>query len=212
MIKINLLKREKKKLTLPDLFKFKDIHIKDFLKERAILIIPAVGSLFIGLELFYTYKLKQEINVLQIEVNQLKSERDKLKKKASNIQARIRTLQSKISAIRSRIKYIEMSKDIILVLKEYYQPFNSSLNYLYTKVPSTVWFDSLSQNIDFQGISVELSFGSYDINSIKNFYSIVRKEFPLLALGEIKKQENENGLIYYVSSIKFRKEFISEGE
>ncbi len=212
MIRINLLKKEKKKFTLPDLSKLRKIEYKDLLKEKALYVIPVVGLVFVGVEVYYAYQLKQEINALKMEVDSLTLQRNKLKKKATAIQAQRKALQSEISKLKARIKYLEMSKDIILVLKGYYEPFNGSLNYFYTIAPSTVWFDGFSQSMDFEKVNVELNFGSYTIESIKDFYSIVKKEFPLLLPGVITKKENKNGIIYYVSSVKVKKNLTGGGE
>ncbi len=211
MIRINLIKKEKKRFTLPSLSlaQLKQYDIKEFAKDKAILAIPVVGVALLGVELFYGYQLKQEVANLQREINNLSAQRNKLKRKADIVQARRKALMNEISATKRRIKDLEHSKDLIVVLKEYYEPFNSSLNYLYSYVPSTVWFNSLSQDMDFERVNVELSFGSYDIDSIKNFFTIVKREFPQLTPSEIKKQENKNGIIYYVSSIKFRKSFVN---
>ncbi|WP_457601005.1 hypothetical protein [Hydrogenivirga sp.] len=214
MIRINLIKKEKKGFALPSvsLAKLKEYDIKELAKDKAVLIVPAVGVILLAGELFYAFQLKQEVESLQREVNSLNAQRNKLKKRADIVQARKRALQNEISNVKRRIRQLELGKDIIIVLKGYYEPFNESLSYLYSYVPSTVWFNSLSQSMDFQRVNVELSFGSYDINSIKNFFTIVKREFPQLTPNEIKKQENKSGIIYYVSSIKFRKDFVSGGE
>ncbi|HHJ63966.1 MAG TPA: hypothetical protein ENJ61_03575 [Aquifex aeolicus] len=207
MIRINLFKKERKRLSLPDLSKLKEVHPKEFLKERALIIVPAIGALVIGAELFYAYRLKGEIEELQKEVSRLTVERNNLKKKADVVQAKKKALQQEINRVKGRIRYLEMSKEVILVLKGYYKPFNRALGFLYTEAPSTVWYDKLSQSMSFQKIDVELSFGSYDINSIKHFFEIVKREFPRLLPGEIKKQENKSGIIYYASTIKISKDF-----
>ncbi len=212
MIRINLLKKERRGLTLPDISKLRKIELRDLLKDRALYIVPIVGFAVVGVEVYYAYQLKQEINTLRVEVNNLTLQRNKLKKKADAIQAQKRALQAEINKVKTRIKYLEMSKDVILVLKRYYEPFNGALNYLYTIAPSTVWFDSLSQNMDFEKVNVELNFGSYNIDSIKDFYSTVKREFPFLLPGEIKKQENKSGIIFYVSSVKAKKDLTGGGE
>jgi len=177
-----MLKKEKRRLSLPDLGKLKEVHPKEFLRERALIIVPVISALIIGGELFYAYRLKGEIEELQREVSRLTVERNKLKKKADVVQAKKKALQQEINRVKGRIRYLEMSKEVILVLKDYYKPFNSALSFLYTETPSTVWYDRLSQNMSFQKIDVELSFGSYDINSIKHFFQIVKREFPRLIL------------------------------
>lgn len=214
MIRINFIKKEKRGFALPSvsLEQLKKLDVRELAKDKAILAVPAVGVALLAGEIFYSFQLKQEIESLQREVNNLTAQRNNLKKKADAIQARKKALTAEINTVKNRIRQLELSKDLILVLKGYYEPFNSSLVYLYNFVPSTVWFNSLSQNMDFQRVNVELSFGSYDIDSIKNFFTIVKKEFPQLTPSEIKKQENPNGIIYYVSSIKFGRNFTSGGE
>ncbi len=212
MIRINLLKKERKRLSLPDLSRLKEIHPRELLRERALIIVPAIGALVIAGELIYAYKIKSEIKKLEEEISRLTAERNTLKRKADVIQAKKKALQQEINRVKGRIRYLEMSREVILVLKGYYQPFNQALDFLYTEVPSTVWYDKLSQNMSWQKIDVELSFGSYDINSIKHFFRIVKREFPQLLPGEIRKQESRSGVIFYASSIKISKNLESGRE
>jgi len=121
MIKINLLKKERKRLTLPDLSKLREIHPREFLKERALVIVPIVSAVVIVGELFYAYRLKGEIEQLQAEISRLTAERNSLKRKADIIQAKKKALQQEINRIRGRIRYLEVSKEVILALKGYYQ-------------------------------------------------------------------------------------------
>jgi outer membrane murein-binding lipoprotein Lpp len=211
MIRINLIKEEKRRFALPSisLAQLKQYEIKDLLKEKAILIAPAIGVLILAGEIFYAFRLKGEISSLQREVTDLTAQRNKLKKKANVVQARKRALRNEINTLKRRIKQLELSKDVIIVLKNYYAPFNESLGYFYSHVPSTVWLNSLSQRMDFQKVNVELSFGSYDIDSIKNFFTTIKREFSELTPSEIRKQENKNGIMYYVSSIKAGKHLTS---
>ncbi len=212
MIRINLVKKERRGIALPDLSGLRSVPPQDLLREKALYIASAVGLALLGAEIFYAYRLKEEISSIRVEVNTLTAQMNRLKKKVSEIQSQEKALQDQINTLKQRIEYIEMSKDVIIVLKGYYQPFNRSLGFLYTYTPSTVWFSSLTQNMDFKEVNVELAFGSYDINSIKNFFSIVKREFPLITPGEISKKENRNGIVYYVSSVKARKNILGEEE
>ncbi len=212
MIKINLLKKERKRITLPDLSKIREIKVQDLLKERGIFLIPVIGAAIVAAEVYYVLQLKKEIGDLRGEIARLTVERNNLKKKADEIQAEKRKLQRKINELRSKIRYLEMSREIILTLKDYYVPFNESLRYLYTSVPSTVWLDNLSQIISFSDMNVELALGSYDIDSIKNFIETAKREYPEFIPGTVEKKENKIGIIYYTSSIKFRKDLVKGEE
>ncbi len=211
MIRINLAKKEKREFKLPDLSRLRQINYRELLKDKGILAIPLIGLIIAAGELFYAKTLMDEVNALQFKVEKLTQERNRLKKKADIIQAQKRKLQAQIREVRSRIQYLQMSKDIILALKDYYIPFNNSLQFLKNRVPNTVWFDGLTQRLTFENVNVELTFGSYDINSIKNFFYTVRNEFNQLVPGEIRKRENKNGIIFYIASMKVQKSF-TKGE
>ena len=212
MIRINFVKKEKREFKLPDFSRLKEINYKELLRDKGILVIPAIGLIIVAGELFYAKKLIDDVNALSFQVDQLTKERNKLKKKADKIQRQKRRLLAQIDEVKRRISYLKMSKDIILTLKDYYIPFNSSLRFLRTTAPNTVWFDNLNQRLEFERMNVELTFGSYDINSIKNFYHIVRREFNQLLPGEITKRENKKGIIFYVASMRVQKEFLKGEE
>ncbi|MDQ7083151.1 MAG: hypothetical protein Q9N34_09565 [Aquificota bacterium] len=139
-------------------------------------------------------------------------ERNNLKRKADEIQAQKRRLQKRINELKARIRYLETSREIILTLKSYYVPFNESFRYLSTNVPSTVWLDNLSQRMSFSDMDVELSLGSYDIDSIKHFIETAKKRYAEFIPGTVEKKENKIGIIYYTSSIKFRKDLVKGEE
>ncbi len=208
MIRINLLKKERRRVTLPDLSRLREIKVRDLLKERGIFLIPVLGAVLVAGEIYYVAKLREEIDRLKGEVAKLTAERDALKKKAQEIQKEKNRLQKRISELRARINYLEMSRDVILTLRSYYVPFNESLRYLYLNVPSTVWLDNLSQSITFSDMNVEISFGSYDIDSIKSFIETAKRQYPEFTPGTVEKRENKIGIIYYTSSVKFRKDLV----
>ena len=206
MIRINLVKKEKREFKLPDLSKLKEIQIKDILQEKFIFVVPLLGAVAIGAELFMLKKMRDEVAVLESKALELKTERDNLKRKAAEIQAKRNELEARIRELRNSINYLNQSKDVIIALKEYYIPFNRSITFLRTSVPNTVWFDKFSQNLDFSKVAVNLSFGSYDLDSIKSFYRILKREYSKLNMGSIRKKENSFGIIYYVSSINVEKD------
>ena len=211
MIRINFVKKERREFKLPSFTRFRQINYRDLLKDKGLLVIPIIGLGVIAVELFYAKQLMEEVNALTFQVEQLTKERNKLKRQADKIQRQRKRLLAQIENVKRRINYLQMSKEVILILKGYYEPFNSSLQYLRTTVPNTIWFDNLNQRLEFERINVELVFGSYDINSIKNFYHLVRREYSQLLPGEITKRENKKGIIYYVASMRVQKNFI-EGE
>ena len=212
MIRINLYKKERRKITLPDLSKLREVKVRDLLKDKALYILPLIGVVVIGGEVLYVYRLQDEINSLRVEVNNLKAQRNELKRRAEEIQAQRRALQNEINQVRARIRYLEASKDVFLTLKEYYEPFNTSLGYLFTLTPSTVWFDGLSQTMDFNRVSVKVDFGSYSVDYIKDFFMIMKSKFPLLTMGEIRMNETDTGMIYYVSSVEMSRDIKGGGE
>jgi len=212
MIRINLLKKERRGIRLPNLSRLREIKVQDILKERGIFLLPLIGVLAVVTEVYYVMELRKEIDSLKGEIARLTVERNNLKRKADEIQAQKRKLQRQINELKARIRYLETSKEIILTLKSYYVPFNESLGYLYTSVPSTVWLDNLSQRMSFSDMDVELSLGSYDIDSIKHFIETAKKQYPEFIPGTVEKKENKIGIIYYTSSIKFRKDLVKGEE
>ena len=206
MIRINLLKEEKKKFTLPDLSKLKEVNVKEALKSSAILVIPAVGLIVIAAELFYSFKLKGEIGVLEGEVNSLKAQRDMLKAKVRDFNRRKNELTAQIRELETRIKYLEQSKDVIKLLKELYDPFNGTVSFVYSSVPSTVWLNEMKQSMDFSKINLEISFGSYDIGSIKGFFENMKREFGRIVPGELVKNNTDLGIVFYTASVKAERE------
>ncbi len=206
MIRINLIKKEKREFKLPDLSKLKEIQVKDILQDKFIFVIPILGAVAIGAELFLLKKMRDEVALLESKAMELKTQRDNLKRQANEIQAKKSQLESRIRSLKNTINYLNQSKDVIIALKEYYVPFNRSITFLRTSVPNTVWFDRFSQDLDFGKVAVNLSFGSYDLDSIKNFYRVLKKEYSNIKMSGITKKENSFGIIYYVSSINVEKD------
>ncbi len=206
MIRINLVKKEKREFKLPDLSKLKEIQVKDILQDKFVFVIPVLGAVAIGAELFVLKKMKDEVALLESKAMELKTQRDNLKRQANEIQAKKSQLESRIRSLKNTINYLNQSKDVIIALKEYYVPFNRSITFLRTSVPNTVWFDRFSQDLDFGKVAVNLSFGSYDLDSIKNFYRVLKKEYSKIKMSGITKKENSFGIIYYVSSINVEKD------
>jgi len=213
MIRINLLqRRERRGLPLPDLSRVRELDLKTLLRERVLYLVAVVGFAAVGVEALYAYKIKKEVGSLRVEVEELTKERDRLKKNLEIVESQSNAIKAEMEEVKNRIAYLEQSKSILTLLKGYYRYFNGSLGYLYDVTPSTVWFDGLSQNMDFEKVDVELDFGSYSIDSIKGFYSLIKKEFPSLLPGEIKRQENKSGITYYLSSVKAKKDIVGGGE
>jgi hypothetical protein len=210
VIRINLVRKEKKGFKLPDISRLKQIDLKSFLMSSGVLVLPALFLAGFVMELIYAKRLSDQISSLEIDLDRLTSKRNSLKKKAELINAEIERLEAQIREVRGRIQYLRMSRDVILALKGYYTQFNGSLEFLRDSAPTTVWFDGLTQHLEFDRVDVDLRLGSYDLDSIKDFFERIKLEFSEIVPGEINKRENKNGMIYYVASVKVGKRFTEE--
>ncbi len=211
MIKINLLKEEKKGrgISLPSLREF-SLSKENLIQEGAVKVLLAVSAALVVAELGYLFSLRKTASNLESQKNQLVQERDRWKAKAQRFLVERKRLENEIRAVKDRIDYLVRSKEVILVMKKYYRPFNSSLKYVYTKTPPTVWLYSFSQNQDFGSISMSMSFSAYDINTIDEFFSILDKEYSTPIIQSIQRKLNPYGIEYYVSNIKSSKVITSE--
>ncbi len=200
MIKINLLKEEKKGggLTLPS---FKEFKAEDIIKEGAVKALMVISGIVILGEIGYIVFLKKTVGELERERNILAQERNQWKAKAQKFMSERRSLESEIAKIKARIDYLEKSKKVIITMKKYYNPFNSSIEYIYTKTPATVWLSSFVQNQSFSDIRVSINFSAYDINTIDRYFVIINDRFSTPLIRNIERKLNKHGITYYVSSI-----------
>ena len=202
MIKINLLKEEKRKLSVPSLSGLKEMNLKDIAQQRAILVVPIIGALAVAGEIFYGMKLSEEVSSLESEVNKLTATRDKLKQKANDIAARKKEIQAQIQQVKNRIAIVEQSKGVILTLKNHYAPFNASLRRFIYNTPTSVWFNGFTQVSDISSIRVEINLSAYSVKTIEKFLTSVKSRYSKASLGSIERVSNDYGVFYYKSSIK----------
>ncbi len=204
MIKINLLKEEKKGrgISLPSV---KGFSKEDLIQEGAIKVLLVIFAIALVAELGYIFTLKRESSSLEAEKNRLVQDRNLWRAKAQRFLNERRDIEAKINRVKARIEYLEKSKDVILTMRKYYLPFNSSLEYVYTNTPSTVWLSSFVQDQSFSNLNLSINFSAYDINTIDEFFVLINKEYSLPLIKSIERKLNKYGITYYVSSIKSRK-------
>ncbi len=207
MIRINLLRGERRKrgFYISDFRKIAQFNLRDINVDKLIFIIPVAGAVLVVGQIVYLFNINSEVNRLRGVVAKLTVERNNIRAKANKIEAERNRLQKEIDALRREIENIDMSKDIIMALKDYYRPFTDSVGYFYKRLPSTAWLTSFSQRMDFEKVNLNISFGSYSVEVIKSLYSELKDEFPHILIGQIEKKESSKGIFYYVSSMEIEK-------
>ena len=227
MIKINLLKEEKKGrgISLPSV---KGFSKEDLIQEGAIKVLLVIFAIALVAEFGYIFTLKRESSSLEAEKNRLVQDRNLWRAKAQRFLNERRDIEAKINRVKARIEYLEKSKDVILTMRKYYVPFASSLEYVYRNMPPSIWFPVFVQYQNFEYVYVFARFASYDINTMDEFFRIVNKEYPIHVLNppmeakirefdytlgksedktvhivkELHSKLNNQGIIYYTSFVR----------
>ncbi len=206
MIRINLLKEEKKSIAL-DISKIKKFNVKEFVKSKAIFSIPIAGFAIFAVEVFYYIRLSSEVNTLRTEIKNLEKERDLLKQKVADQLERIKRLKEEINKVKLRIQRLERSKDVYTALKTYHLVVDKFFVSLKQNVPPAVWINQIEQEISFSDFNVSIHLGSYNIKAILAFADSLKKamDTEYINFSEIEKRENEYGVIFYNASINLNK-------
>ncbi len=209
MIRINLAKvrrEEKKKGLSLDLSTLKGLKVQDLFK--------AGGEYYAGIVLWiavlgalgYYWKVNKEKEALKAELDRLNAEKTRLQAQAKKFLDERKAIDERIAKIKKEIQDIERSKDIILGLKAYYEPFNSGFLFYTTYVPRTSWVSSYKQsiNIDNQTLTTELEVNSFDYNSLSNYGKTLGSGSQRVMFTQLDRKVNPYGFEYY--SIKLSAE------
>jgi hypothetical protein len=206
MIKINLLKEKKAKKTLPQpTFAFlKEVNISDLLKldkaQYYLSVLLWIGVL--GMGVLY-WKTSKEIREIKREIDQLQAEKNRLEGIAKRISEEKKEIESEISALKTEMDAIERSKDILIGLKAFYEPFNDSFVSFSSSVPSVSWTITYSQSLDIENrkLKTEFDLSSFDYASIGSYANSLKKNNVEVFISGIERKTTPNGYEYYSTKL-----------
>jgi hypothetical protein len=206
MIKINLLKEKKAKKTLPQptFASLKEVNISDLLKlDRAqyyLSVLLWIGVLGMG---GWYWKISKEITEIKREIDQLQAEKNRLEGIAKRISEEKKEIESEMSALRAEMDMIERSKDILIGLKAFYEPFNNSFVSFSSSVPSVSWTLNYSQSLDIENrkLKTEFDLSSFDYASIGSYANSLKKNNVEVFISSIERKTTPNGYEYYSTKL-----------
>jgi hypothetical protein len=206
MIKINLLKEKKAKKALPQptLVSLKEIRVGDLLKlDKTQYYLSAllwIGVL--GMGVLY-WKTSKEITETKLEIDQLQAEKNRLEVMAKRISEEKKKIESEMSALRAEMDMIERSKDILIGLKAFYEPFNDSFVSFSSSVPSVSWTITYSQSLDIENrkLKTEFDLSSFDYASIGSYANSLKKNNVEVFISGIERKTTPNGYEYYSTKL-----------
>ena len=206
MIKINLLKEKKAKKTLPQLTlaSLKEVNISDLLKlDRAqyyLSVLLWIGVL--GMGVLY-WKTSKEITQIKLEIDQLQVEKNRLEGIAKRISEEKKEIESEMSALRAEMDAIERSKDILIGVKSFYEPFNNNFVSFSSSVPSVSWTLTYSQSLDIENrkLKTEFDLSSFDYASIGSYANSLKKNNAEVFISGIERKTTPNGYEYYSTKL-----------
>ncbi len=199
MIRINLVKKREK-------VEVERIRLGKEKIARAIPKVPKVeyvlaliAWLAVVLMLAYYFRLSSERSKLRVEVDSLNAQKIQLQSRAKKFLEEKKTIEGRIASLESKVKDIERSKDILVGLKSYYQPFNQSLLSYTKSVPSVSWISSYSQSLDINGgsIKTDMELQSLDYKGISAYGERLSSMSRSVNLTSLERKVNQYGFEYY---------------
>ncbi len=206
MIKINLLKPERKGRAV-DFAALKEIKLQEVLKAGPEYYLGFILWLFLLLLIAYNYKLNQDRVSLRKELERLNVEKAQLQARAARFIEERKEIEKRIAGVRKDIESLDKNKDVILGLKSYYEPFNSSFLTYTARIPKISWIGKYGQSLDMekQRLSVNFEFHSPDYRGITAYSESVgglSKEAGSLSL---ERRLNHHGVWYYTAKLSVEK-------
>jgi len=206
MIKINLLKEKKTKKTLPQptFASLKEVKINDLLKldkaQYYLSVLLWIGVLGMG---GWYWKTSKEITETKREIDQLQAEKNRLEGIAKRISEEKKEIESEMSALRAEMDAIERSKDILIGLKAFYEPFNNSFVSFSSSIPSVSWTLTYSQSLDIENrkLKTEFDLSSFDYASIGSYANSLKKNNVEVFISSIERKTTPNGYEYYSTKL-----------
>lgn len=206
MIKINLAKvrkEEAKRGIAFDLSSLRTLKGQDLLK--------AGGEYYVGLLLWlgvvgilaYYWKVKAEVDSLKAELDNLNAEKTRLQAQAKKFLDEKKAIEERIAKIKKEIQDVERSKDIIVGLKAYYEPFNSGFSFYTSEAPRVSWISSYRQSLDInqQKLTSELEISSLDYESLSSYSKALSIASQSVFLSQLERKVNPYGFEYYSARI-----------
>jgi hypothetical protein len=206
MIKINLIKEKKTKKTLPQptFASLKEVKVDDLLKlDKAhyyLSVLLWIGVLGMG---GWYWKTSKEITQIKREIDQLQAEKNRLEGIAKRISEEKKEIESEMSALKTEMDAIERSKDILIGLKAFYEPFNDSFVSFSSSVPSVSWTITYSQSLDIENrkLKTEFDLSSFDYASIGSYVNSLKKNNVEVFISGIERKTTPNGYEYYSTKL-----------
>jgi len=206
MIKINLLKEKKTKKTLPQptFASLKEVKVDDLLKldkaQYYLSVLLWIGVLGMG---GWYWKTSKEITQIKREIDQLQAEKNRLEGIAKRISEEKKEIESEMSALKTEMDAIERSKDILIGLKAFYEPFNDSFFSFSNSVPSVSWTITYSQSLDIENrkLKTEFDLSSFDYASIGSYANSLKKNNVEVFISGIERKTTPNGYEYYSTKL-----------
>jgi seryl-tRNA synthetase len=148
-------------------------------------------------------KTSKEITEIKREIDQLQAEKNRLEVMAKRISEEKKKIESEISALRAEMDMIERSKDILIGLKAFYEPFNDSFVSFSSSVPSVSWTITYSQSLDIENrkLKTEFDLSSFDYASIGSYANSLRKNNAEVFISGIERKTTPNGYEYYSTKL-----------
>ncbi len=202
MIKINLLKEKKAKKNLPQPTSgsLKEIRVGDLLKldkaQYYLSVLLWIGGL--GMGVLY-WKTSKEITEIKREIDQLQAEKNRLEGISKRVSEEKKEIESEISTLKAEMDAIERSKDILIGLKAFYEPFNNNFVSFSSSIPSVSWTLTYSQSLDIENrkLKTEFDLSSFDYASIGSYANSLKKNNVEVFISNIERKTTPNGYEYY---------------
>ncbi len=213
MIKINLLRGEKKKKSVSiDLSALKTVKIQDLFKIGSLYYAGGFLWLVTLLILGYYFKLNQEKKELSLKLEELNMERLKLQAQAKRFSEEKKLLEGEIERLKAQIQDIDRGKDIILGLKSYHYPFNKSLDAYIMSLPRVSWISNYKQSLDIstQTVKSELVINTFDYQSLGVYGRLIKATSQKIAISPVERKTTPSGFEYYTAKLSIEKP-IQEG-
>jgi len=151
MIRINLLKSEQKKKSISiDLTALKSLKVQDLLKVNSLYYAGAFLWIVVILAAGYYFKLNQDKENLRRKLEELNAEKSRLQAQSKRFLEQKKSLEAEIARLKAQIQDIDKSKDIIVGLKSYYNPFNNSLDLYTLSLPKTSWVNNYNAKLSME--------------------------------------------------------------
>ncbi len=206
MIKINLAKvrkEEAKRGITFDLSSLKTLNVKDLFKARGEYYAGFLLWLGVVAVLGYYWKVNQDVEHLKAEINNLNTEKARLQAQEKKFIDEKEAIDKRIAEIKKEIQDVERSKDIIVGLKAYYEPFNSSFFFYTSYVPKASWVSSYKQSLDInqQKLTSELEINSFDYESLSSYGKTMSEASQKASLAQLERKLNPHGFEYYSAKL-----------